>query len=121
MSSKIYADAGPLPERTIPGNPPGLTTNVSELAETPEQMLKRVLLPKENVLATFDCFFPTFMLPRWKIVLLLITTLGLYGFVLAFRAIQRWCYKNKFCTPAVVEFQRGKIISATVSRIKIKI
>lgn len=93
----------------VPANPYGLSENVNDLAETPEQMLTRVLLPSENVTATFDCFFPTFMLPRWKIVLLMVCTCGMYGFVLLHRALLRWCYKTKCLTPKVVEFQRGKV------------
>jgi hypothetical protein len=96
-------------DKRIPENPPGLSENVNDLAETPQQMLQRVLLPNENVTATFDCFFPMFMLPRWKIVLLVTSTLGLYAFVLMYRAILRWFYKKKCCTPGVVEFQRGKV------------
>lgn len=103
--------------RVIPENPAGLSENVNDLAETPDQMLKRTLLPNEEVIATFDCFFPTFMLPRWKIVALLTMTLGLYAFVLLFRAIQRWCYKNNFCTPKVVNFQRGKVAVTTKGRL----
>jgi hypothetical protein len=95
--------------RVLPPNPEGLSLNVSNLAETSDQMLTRVLLPSETVVATFDCFFPSFMLPRWKIIMLLTVTLGLYGLVLLHRAIERWCYKNKCCTPAVVQFQRGKV------------
>jgi len=95
--------------RVVPANPDGLSENVCDLAETPDQMLQRVLLPSEIVIATFDCFFPTFMLPRWKIISLMIITFGLYGFVLLFRAIQRWCYRNHFCTPSLVQFQRGKV------------
>lgn len=90
-------------------NPAGLTKNVDELSETPAEMLRRVLLPDEQVIGNFDCFFPSFMLPRWKIVLLLISTLGLYGFVLLGRWIQRQCIKNKCYTPMLVEFQRGKV------------
>ena len=104
-------------EKKIPPNPEGLASNVNVLTETPEEMLQRVLLPDEKLVATFDCMFPTFMLPRWKLMLLLIFTLGLYGFVLLYRSIARWCYKMKCCTPAVVDFQRGKLAITTRGRL----
>ena len=87
----------------------GLTENVTELIETPAQMLKRVLLTDESIQAEFDCYFPTFFMPKWQIMLLIISTCGFYLIVIAFRSIQNWCYKKKFCTPQVVEFQRGKV------------
>ena len=94
----------------IPPNPPGLSENVNNLSETPEAMLKRVLLPEESVVATFDCFFPTFMLPKWQIVVAVVTSFGLYLFVLLYRWILRKCYAMKCCTPDKVTFQRGKVL-----------
>ena len=104
-------------DRALPPNPAGLTKNVDELTETPLDMLERTLLPDEKVVATFDCMFPSFMLPRWKIALLLIFTFGLYGLVLLYRVILRFCYRIKCCTPAVVDFQRGKMAVTTNGRL----
>lgn len=89
--------------------PAGVTDNVSELSETPERMLQRVLLPNEVITADFDCYFPFKRLPMWKIITYCIMSLGLFLFVLAFRAIQRWCYRNKCCTPKLLQFSRGKV------------
>lgn len=90
-------------------NPPGLQDNVTKLCETPEMVLKRTLLPGESVMTDFDCYFPFRMLPKWKIIMYCIMTLGMYLFVLLFRAIQRWFYRNKCCTPRHMEFTRGKV------------
>ena len=91
-------------------NPVGLTENVYSLLETPNQMLNRVLLPGEVVTAEFDCFFPTRFIPKWKIVMLLIVTLGLYALVMLWHMIRDWFYKNNCCTPNFVHFSRGKVI-----------
>jgi hypothetical protein len=53
--------------------------------------------------------FPGEFVPLWQIVSLLIVTAGLYGIVLLFRMIRRWCYRNKYCTPATVSFVFGKM------------
>jgi hypothetical protein len=90
-------------------NPAGLQDNVNKLSETPEAMMKRVLLKGEHALADFDCYFPFRMLPMWKIILFCISTGGLYLLVLLYRIIQRWCYRMKCCTPKHMEFTRGKV------------
>lgn len=91
-------------------NQVGLSRNVDELSEKPKNFLDRVLLPGERVVKEFDCYFPSNFIPRWKLIALLILTCGLYCFVLLKRAIERWCYKHRCCTPAVVEFVRGKLV-----------
>lgn len=45
-------------------NSEGISANVSDFAETPDTFLRRVLLPDETVIAEFDCFFPTHMVPK---------------------------------------------------------
>lgn len=98
-------------------NPEGLTDNVSQLAETPNLALKRTLFKDEVVLKEFNCYFPTKMIPRWKLLLLLIFTLGLYAIVLAYNALIRWCYRNRCCTPALVSLERGKLAVTSLGRI----
>jgi len=98
-------------------NPEGLTDNVSQLAETPNLALKRTLFKDEVVLKEFNCYFPTKMVPRWKMVLLLICTLGLYGILLAYHALLRWCYRHRCCTPALVSLERGKLAVTSYGRI----
>lgn len=75
---------------------PGLTNNVIDRTETPKHFLERILVHDEKVMETFDVKFPTQMLPVYKIVQLLIFTLGLYAFVLLFRKIRRYCYKKRW-------------------------
>lgn len=87
----------------------GLTDNVVELTETPDEALARILLPGEVIKAQFDCYFPDGMIPVWKLVMLCFMTLGLYLFVLAFRAIRRCCYKYRCCTPSLLTYKRGKL------------
>ncbi len=72
------------------GFPAGFTDNVTSILETPAAMLKRVLQPNEAVIGEFECFFPDDMVPLWKIIFLLIITVGLYGLVLLYRSIERW-------------------------------
>jgi hypothetical protein len=72
------------------GFPAGFTDNVTSVLETPQGMLKRVLQPNEAVIGEFECFFPQDMVPQWKIIFLLIITVGLYGLVLLYRSIERW-------------------------------
>jgi len=100
---------GEIDDELKKGYPPGLSDNVKELLETPDQMLKRVLQPGETITGEFECYFPDNMIPQWKIVLLLIITCGLYGFVLLYRSIERWCYKKKCCTPKLSHMSRGKL------------
>ncbi len=95
--------------KTIEEQAPGLLQNVSEQCETPKQMLERVLMPGEIVLADFDCYFPYKSLPMWKILLYCVITGGLYALVLCYRSIQRWFYRMKCCTPHTVELARGKV------------
>ena len=90
-------------------NPEGLTENVSEFVETPDAVLKRLLLEGEEVVQQFDCYFPGVVIPKWKIAQLIIRTLGLYLIVLAYRELVKWCYKNRCCTPNTVEMARGKV------------
>lgn len=89
--------------------PPGLSNNVKELAETPNLLVKRMLCDDEIILATFDVLFPFLKIPAWKIYYLLIITCGLYGIVLLYEYVQRWCYKRGCCTPPLVDFARGKM------------
>lgn len=100
---------------TIPGrrniypNQPGITKSIEEYTEDPQQYLQRSLAKDEEVLEQFDVYFPTQMIPRWKLVILCISTFGLYLIVLAYRALLRWCYKNKCLSPLVYVLQRGKV------------
>jgi len=95
----------------------GMSENVVELIETPEQMLARVLLPGEEVKSSFECYFPTEFVPRWKIAMLLVLTLGFYFFYMLFKRIQQWCYKMKCCTPSVIQFTRGHMAITNKGRI----
>ena len=82
----------------------GITSNIQSLMETPEAMLRRVLLPDERVRAEFDCYFPMDYLPRWKLAMLLVVTCGLYAIVLCMQSIQRCCQKYfKLCIPNLVQ------------------
>lgn len=96
--------------------PPGLTANMEELSETPQAALNRILMPGEVVVADFDCYFPYKLLPMWKIVLYCIMTMGFYLLVLAFRVLQRMCYRAKCCTPRTIEFARGKMAVTNLGR-----
>lgn len=98
---------------------PGITKDVEEQLEMPSGFLNRVLLLNEGerVVANFDVMFPQKMIPTWKIILLLIFTLGLYGIVLLYRFIERMCWRAKICTPSLVEFHRGKMVITTHGRI----
>ena len=89
--------------------PAGLTNNVTELAETADGAVKRILLQGEHIICQFDCYFPGGMLPTWKIIYLCTITFGLYGFVLLYRAMMRACYSCRCLTPALIEFNRGKV------------
>jgi hypothetical protein len=89
--------------------PAGLLQNVSDLSETPDRAIKRILLPNEVILADFDCYYPFKMLPMWKIIFLCVVTGGLFAFVLLYRSIARWCYRSGCCTPKHLEYTRGKV------------
>jgi hypothetical protein len=95
----------------------GLTENVNDLSETPNQMLTRTLLPGEQVLREFNCYFPSDFIPLWKLVRMLILTCGFYIFVLAYRAVARWCYRHNCCKPNIVEFERGKLAVTNLGRV----
>ena len=110
-------DTGPESTREPTKVEAGLSENVAQLIESPEQMMARVLMPGELVRSEFECYFPSKFVPRWKIIMLLTITCGLYGFVLLFRAIERWCYKAKCCTPRIVSFTRGKLAITSKGRI----
>jgi len=97
-------------------NPAGLTAGVDKLAETPVQMLARVLLPQEKVLKEFDVLFPDNFIPRWKIFLYLVVSFGTYAFVLCARACQRYAWRKRWCTPQLVEFTRGKMAVTSMGR-----
>ena len=87
-----------------------ITANIHSLLETPEAMLRRVLLPDERVRAEFDCYFPLDYMPRWKLAMCLVMTCGLYAIVLCYQAIQRFCQRNfKLCTPNLVQIEKGKV------------
>lgn len=87
----------------------GLSDNLRNQVDTPKSFLERTLIDDEYVVETFDVKFPGEFLPVWKIVSLLIVTVGLYGIVLCFRAIRRWCYRHQCCKPTTVKFQYGKM------------
>ena len=87
----------------------GLSDNLQNQIDTPQSFLERTLIDDEFVVETFDVKFPGQFVPVWKIVSLLIVTVGLYGFVLCFRAIQRWCYRHQCCKPTTVSFTYGKM------------
>lgn len=69
---------------------PGISANVADYCETPTSFINKVLLPNERVIQEFNVKFPSDFLPLWKIILLLVCTCGLYGFVLLHRMILRW-------------------------------
>ena len=47
---------------------PGLTNNVVDQVETPNQLLARILLDDEQVVDTFDVKFPGEFIPVWYIL-----------------------------------------------------
>ena len=96
-------------------NEPGMTNNLTDLVQTPADNLAATLLPNEFIIAEFDCYFPQRVLPLWKIILLLIITGGMYIFVMAYEEVRRWCYRNRCCTPRVLEFQRGRVRIYSIS------
>ena len=97
------------PTGTAYEHDPGLSDNVTDQVETPQELLKRIIVDDESILSTFDVKFPGEFVPLWKIVSLLIVTVGLYGIVLLFRMIRRWFYRNRWCTPSTVHFVFGKM------------
>lgn len=96
--------------------PAGLLKNMQDISETPQDAMKRILMPGEVVISDFDCYFPHKILPMWKIILYCVLTGGLYLLVLAYRALQRCCYRMKCCTPKFVEFVRGKMAVTNLGR-----
>lgn len=95
----------------------GLSHNVAAQVETPKTFLERVLVDDEVVVDTFDVKFPGEFIPLWKIVALLISTLGLYSFVLLFRLIRRCFYRRRWCTPHTVHFTFGKMAVTSKGRV----
>ena len=93
----------------IEENPAGLVQNVSDECETPLQLLGRVLVPGEIVIAEFDCYMPYKIIPMWKIIYLSIITLGGFLMTLIYRSFLRMLYRMKMYTPDLVEFSRGKV------------
>jgi len=87
----------------------GLTKNVQSLMETREEFFSRILVDGEQVIAEFNCSFPSHFVPVWQMVLYTLVTLGLYLFLLAYRAIRRCCYRYRLCTPPTISFQNGKV------------
>lgn len=79
--------------------------------------LERMLADGESVTATFDVKFPGEFLPLWKIVMMCVFSLGLYGFVLFFRWVRRCCYRWRCCVPSVVSFSFGKMAITNKGRI----
>lgn len=100
---------GVVGRRAVFPNEAGMNASVEFYTEDPQEFLKRALAPGEVVIEQFDVYFPTMMIPKWKLILLCISTLGLYLLVLLFRAIQRFCYRHRCCTPAYYELLRGKM------------
>ena len=68
-------------------------------------------------MCNFDVKFPSKFLPMWKIISLVVFTLGLYSFILLFRFIRRCCYRHRCCTPNVVSFAFGKMVITNKGRI----
>lgn len=97
--------------REIYPNQPGMTKSVEEYTEDPQQFLVRALTDGEVVLEQFDVYFPTAMIPKWKLILFITLTCGLYLIVLAYRAFLRWCYKIRCLTPKLYILKRGKVRS----------
>ena len=64
--------------RAVYPNEPGLTATVEEYTENPQEFLARALADGETVVEQFDVYFPGRMIPRWKLVLLVVSTFGLY-------------------------------------------
>jgi hypothetical protein len=96
---------------------PGLQECVSIYQEDSEEYLRRVLFKDEIVLDQFDCYFPKDMLTTWQKIFYTMITFGFYLFYLAFLAIQDWCYKMKWCTPAVYVASRGKLAITNKGRV----
>jgi hypothetical protein len=115
--SKIDDGIATYPTGTAHDLDAGLSYNVIEQVETPKSFLERVLVDDEVVLDQFDCKFPGEFIPLWKIIMLLIVTVGLYSIVLLFRAIRRWCYRMKICTPSTVHFAFGKMAITSKGRV----
>jgi hypothetical protein len=97
--------------------PVGVTQNAFELAETPNIHVKRMMCDQEHILATFDVLFPYQKIPQWKIIYLLIITCGLYAIQMLVDALRQWCYKNKLCTPPVIDYTRGKMVITSKGRL----
>ena len=95
--------------RAIYPNQPGITKTIEEYTEDPQQYLERSLAKDEEVLEQFDVYFPLHMIPRWKLILLCVCTLGFYLIILGYRAFLRWCYKIKCLSPLVYVLRRGKV------------
>lgn len=110
-------ESGNINKRPMYENEVGMTPNVESLTENPNEFLQRYLEPGETVIETFDCYFPTRMIPKWKLILLCITTLGFYLLVLAYRAVARWCYRMRFCYPSLYVLERGKMCITSKGRI----
>jgi len=96
---------------------PGLTTTMVDCNETPRMFIQRVLVDGEVVVESFDVKFPGEFLPMWKIISLLIGTLGLYSIVLLFRFVRRCCYRWRICTPDTVHFAFGKMAVTNKGRV----
>jgi len=115
--SKVDDSIATYPTGTAQDLDAGLSYNVIEQVETPKSFLERVLVDDEVVLDSFDVKFPGEFVPLWKIIMLLIVTVGLYSIVLLFRAIRRWCYRMRICTPSTVHFTFGKMAITSKGRV----
>ena len=107
--SPVYMD-------TLNQQPAGLTQNMQELAEIPQDAVNRILMKGEVVIADFDCYYPFKALLMWEIIFWCVVTGGLFLFVLAFRVLQRMCYRAKFCMPKTLQFVRGKMAVTNYGR-----
>lgn len=100
----IYAN--PNGKAELP-HPVGLSALVEELVDLPSQALQRELQPGENVVASYDVYFPSRYIPRWKVILLCFMTLGGYFIYMLYQRLLAWFYKRRYCTPALVQMTRG--------------
>jgi hypothetical protein len=96
---------------------PGMSPAATNYQEDPDEYLKRILFQDEIVLDQFDCYFPLKMIPIHQLIFLCVITFGFYGFVLAFRALQRFMYRKRCCTPANYESRRGKLAITNKGRV----
>jgi len=126
VSERSLEDDGPVNKEStkstftsygFPEHPPGTTETVKELAETADDAIKRTLVEGEKIVSQFNCYFPGDMIPVWKLVMLSVCTLGLYGIVLLYRFIKRQCYSRGCCTPNMIQFEKKRMAITDKGRV----